>query len=139
MRAGEHYLVHGVVALGCFCLYHGGMEITIIENQNVDLPATTKDYIEEKLSHLKRFAHDESASMSVEVFRGGHGGYETSVTLKSNGDLFHAKAVRSSVNEGVDEVEHELAAQLKRAQGKARAILRKGGDMMKNMMRFGRG
>lgn len=115
------------------------MQITIIENQNVSLPADTKNYIEEKVSHIHKFLHDPETGVSVEVFKGGHGGYETSITLKTEGKLYHAKATRSSVNEGVDEAVDELIAQLKRAHGKAQAMLKRGGDTLKRMMKFGRG
>ncbi len=115
------------------------MQITIIENQNVSLPADTKNYIEEKVSHIHKFLHDPETGVSVEVFKGGHGGFETSITLKTEGKLYHAKATRSSVNEGVDEAVDELVVQLKRAHGKAQAMLKRGGDTLKRMMKFGRG
>jgi ribosomal subunit interface protein len=114
------------------------MQITIIENQNVTLPAGTKNYIEEKVTHVQKFLHDD-AQASVEVFKGGHGGYEASITLKTEGKLYHAKATRSSVHEGVDEAVDELVSQLKRAHGKAQAMLKRGGDTIKRMMKFGRG
>ncbi len=115
------------------------MQITIIENQNVSLPDDTKNYIEEKVSHVHKFLHDPESGVSVEVFKGGHGGYEASVTLKTEGTLYHAKATRSSVHEGVDEAVDEIIAQLKRAHGKAQALLKRGGDTLKRMMKFGRG
>lgn len=115
------------------------MNISIVERQNISLPEVTKQYIEEKFGALHKFVQNNTAHCEVDVTKGGHGGYIVSATLDSHGARFNASAERSSINEAVDEVHHELAEQTKKHKEKGATLLRRGGDMIKKMARMGRG
>jgi ribosomal subunit interface protein len=115
------------------------MNITIVERQNIELPELTKDYINQKFELLHKFIQNENALCEVDVTKGGHGGYVVSATITSQGARFNASAERSSINESVDEVHRDLAEQTKKHKDKGATMLRRGGDMIKKMARFGRG
>lgn len=115
------------------------MNITIVERQNITLPDITKQYVNEKFALLHKFVQNNDALCEVDITKGGHGGYIVSATITSQGARFNASAERSSINESVDDVHHQLAEQTKKHKDKGATMLRRGGDMIKKMARLGRG
>ena len=120
------------------------MNITIKATGH-DLTNENRALIEEKLSALDKFVgNDVSEPMlsveieeSLEVVRSG-AKYRAEGNLSVNGKLFRAEATNETLEGAVDRVRDELSREVKRANGKSKSLLKRGGASIKNMLRFGR-
>jgi len=53
------------------------------------------------------------------------------------GKVFHAEAVKPSPESAADRVRNQLEAEIRRSRGRTRKLFRKGGAILKRMLRFG--
>lgn len=117
------------------------MNITI-KSTHKDLTLSVRELIEEKLSTLEKMVND-SATLSCEieesiaVERSG-AKFRAEGNLSVDGKLYRAEATSTTLEGAVDRVRDDLARELRRARGKERGLLKRGGAMLKRMLRFGR-
>ncbi len=64
--------------------------------------------------------------------------FRTEVNLFNGGKLYRTEATEEQIEQAIDTARNELKHELQHAYGKRRSLLRRGGQMIKNMMRFGR-
>lgn len=119
-------------------LMHSYMNITI-KAENYELSDGMRSLIHEKLGALTKFL-GETALVAVKL---GHkdkhqsgNNYYVQVNVDTGEKLYRATATAESLPAAVDQVEAELAAELARAKGKSRGLMRRTGAAMKAM--FGR-
>ncbi len=63
--------------------------------------------------------------------------YRAEVNLTTGGKLFRAEATEEQIEQAIDTARNELKHELQHAHGKRQSLLRRGHQMIKNMMRFG--
>ena len=64
--------------------------------------------------------------------------YRAEVNLYVAGKLHRAVSTEEQIEKAVDEIRDELKRELHKAAGKRHSLVKRGGQMIKNMMRFGR-
>jgi ribosomal subunit interface protein len=64
--------------------------------------------------------------------------FRAEVNLYNGGKLFRAEAVEEQIEQAIDTARNELKHELQRVHGKRQSMLRRGGQALKDMLRFGR-
>ena len=102
--------------------------------------------IEKKLAAPLRLLGEASdtALLEIEIEQAPPGGRSAEPCrmvanlIVVGGKVFHAEAVKPSVESVADKVRDELEAEIRRSRGRARRLVRRGGMALKRMLRFGR-
>jgi len=111
-----------------------------------ELSESERAMVEEKLGsivkHLGTGVSAETAELDVElaVTPDGekHGtAFRAEANLTVAGHLHRAEANADSMAAAIDQVRGELAQELKKGRGRKRTLVRRGGAMLKGMLRFG--
>ena len=107
-----------------------------------DLDDAMRTLTEQKLQTLEKFFGDASVLCDVEFEKvAAHQNgdiYRVEVNLQVDGTLFRAEATLDSFEKAIDEVRDELDKELRRARKKHDTLVRRGGRMIKDMLRFGK-
>jgi ribosomal subunit interface protein len=114
-----------------------------IKSLRSDLPKDAKELIETKLEPLEKHLgeHADAALLECEVeesiaaVRAG-ARYRAEGNLSVNGRMFRAEALSDTLEGAIDEVRDELAREMKKAGGKRRSLVKRGGRMVKGWLRF---
>lgn len=100
------------------------------------------DYVHKKLEMVEKYIDDSGAVVAqVEVAKvtehHQHGDiYRAEIHLTGGGiDVYTAEETEDILS-SLDKVKDEIIQQLTRTKGKEQTLVRKGGQMVKNMMRF---
>lgn len=111
------------------------------KHTNTEADAALHALVEQKFASLEKFVTEDAfcevefekvaPHQSGEVFR-----VEANLSMK--GELYRAEATEESFEKAIDEVRAELDKVLRRAHDKKHSLLKKGGRMLKDMLRFGR-
>lgn len=108
----------------------------------VEVEDTLKNYVEEKFQAFDKFIQDETdvkcqvefskvnPQQSGDIYR-----VEGNVWLA--GTLYRAEAVANTFEAATDAVRQELEKELRRAHKKQNSMLKRGGRIIKNLMRRG--
>ncbi|OGG77906.1 hypothetical protein A3A36_02420 [Candidatus Kaiserbacteria bacterium RIFCSPLOWO2_01_FULL_52_12b] len=120
------------------------MHITI-KATHQELTLATREFIEGKFSALgKLMAGSASPATlsceieeSIAVERAG-ARYRAEGNLSVDGKLFRAEAASNTLEGAIDRVRDDLMREVRRARGKERGLLKRGGAALKRMLRFGR-
>ncbi|QQR65087.1 ribosome-associated translation inhibitor RaiA [Candidatus Kaiserbacteria bacterium] len=64
--------------------------------------------------------------------------YRAEVNLTVNGKLFRTEATEEEMEQAIDSARNDLKAELQRANGRRHSLVRKGGQMLKDMIRSGK-
>lgn len=111
---------------------------------NIELTRGLSSLIDQKFAHLERLLPqretDLQCRVELEKLTEHHTGriYRVEANLHVGGKLFRAEATEEQIEKAVDEVRDELKRELERAHGKRKSLLRRGGQALKDMLRFGR-
>jgi len=107
-----------------------------------ELPQRLVDRIEKKLGKLQKFVSERNyeAQLFVEVGResGSNSSdnmWRASLNLDLAGDRFNASELASTPETAADRTIRELMAELRTAHGKQRAIHKRGGSVLKRLVR----
>lgn len=118
------------------------MNITIKGTQYA-LSVENKTFIEKKLGGIARFVREEQALLEVEVEQmpitekdGTR--FRAEANLAVNGKLYRAEARSASFESAVEKVKHELEQEVRRAKGKDRGLMKRGGQKVKELLRMWR-
>lgn len=117
--------------------------ITHIKATSLELTDTLRKLVEQKFSALEKFIGDETAvtcDVELEKITGSQSGdiFRAEVNLQLRGKIYRAEATTDQIEKSIDEIQNELAKELRRSQKKTRTLMRKGGALVKRIIRFGR-
>lgn len=110
-----------------------------------ELTDSVRDLIEKKLLAVEKYTRrsktpamlDCEIEESLAVERAG-GRYRAEGNLSVDGRLYRAEAVGETLEGAVDKVRDELARELRSVRGRERSLMKRGGEAIKRMLRFGR-
>ncbi len=109
---------------------------------NTELLGDLQDIMEQKLHSLEKYIGDETdlkCQVEFEKVTAQNSGkiYRVEVNLHVGGQLYRAEATETTFQEAIDEVRDELDKEMRRANKKRETMLKKGGRIIKKMMRRG--
>lgn len=103
-------------------------------------------YLDSKLASLEKYIHqdDESVKCDIEIGRttGHHNSgdiYRVEFNITIGKKLLRAEASQETIFAAIDEAKDEIAKRVRRDKGRSLRLFRKGGEAIKNFLRFGRG
>ncbi|MDO8553061.1 MAG: HPF/RaiA family ribosome-associated protein [bacterium] len=118
-----------------------------IKATNYELTTEVENYLGERLKSLEKFIGADLDNVRCEVELGRDAGRprhganiwfaEIAVIIPGRGRVY-ARNNSESVNGAIDDVKEEVERKLLRERKLHRVFLRKGGAMLKSMMRFGK-
>src|SRR3989344_824763 len=100
----------------------------------------TRELVESKFAKLAKLT-GESATLACEIeesiaaVRAG-GRYRAEGNLSVDGKLYRAEATHETLEGAIDRVRDELTAELRKARGRGRGMMRRGGALVKGWLRF---
>lgn len=111
---------------------------------DVELTNELRALVEEKLTAvLKLLAHHEPSNISLEAILAHDGAHHTGTvfrvdfTVFAGGERTHAVGHGETMHSAIDMAKDELVERLRREKEKHETLARKGGRMIKKMMRWG--
>lgn len=109
----------------------------------IELTTALETLVTEKLTTLEKFIGNETdvtCDVELEKVTGSHSGniFRAEVNLFKKGKLYRSEATTDQIEKSIDKVREELYRELERANDKSQTMMKKGGAMLKNLMRFGR-
>lgn len=121
------------------------MEVKVKATGSVILSEELSMYLDKKIAKLSVFlADDPTALCEVEVGTTSAGQrtgdvYRGEIHVTFTGGDVYAEAVRENLHAAFDQAVHEARRELKKAKGKNRALVRRGGSRVKEFFRnFGK-
>lgn len=113
------------------------------KHTNTDTDSRIHDFVSQKLSALEKYVSDGvEARVEVEFEKEAPHKSGPVCRMEANvwvaGTLYRADATKDTFEAAVDAVKDELDNEMKKAHKKRNSMLRKGGRMIKEMIRFGR-
>ena len=120
-----------------------GFPTIAVKATNVTLTPGLQALIDQKLSVLGKFvpdsATDATCKVEVEKLTEHHSGkiHRVEINLFMFGRTYHTEATEEQVEKAIDEARDELKQELQSAEGKRQSLIRRGGQAIKKMMRFG--
>lgn len=114
--------------------------------KNIELTSALQTYVEEKIQNVEKFAvvHEEENPL-VDVTIGKSTNHHRSgdvfaaeATMRVRGKTFRAASTKEDLYAAIDDLREELVRELTSHKGKERALFRRGAQMVKNLIRFGR-
>jgi len=117
--------------------------LTHIKTNGVELTNALNELIAQKFGTLEKFIGDESdvsCDVELEKTTDSQSGniFRAEANLFFRGKMYRAEATTDQIEKSIDEVQSELEKEIKRANDKSHTLMKRGGAMIKNMMRFGR-
>ncbi|HMP67432.1 MAG TPA: ribosome-associated translation inhibitor RaiA [Candidatus Paceibacterota bacterium] len=118
-----------------------------IKSSNIDLTPELKNHISSKILHIEKFFNlnpDEQIIVEVEVEKitGEHHKqgqiFRAEINLTHKGDLLRTESTQQDIINALDVATSEIVIQVKKYKGRQRNLLRKGGNMIKKLLKFGR-
>ena len=117
------------------------MEIQI-KATNINLTDTINDYVEKRLQALDKLIDPEDTSVlctvEVEKTTAHHKAgeiFRSEINLHIAGQDFRTEASREKLFDAIDETKNLMARELRRHKSKQQKSVRKGGALIKNMLR----
>jgi ribosomal subunit interface protein len=120
---------------------------TRIKATNYEMTPDVESYLDDRLKTLERFIGADLDSVRCEVELGRDAGrprhganiwFAEIAIIVPGRERIYARNNSESVNGAIDDVKEEVERKLLRERKLHRRIYRKGGAMLKNLMRFGR-
>ena len=116
-----------------------------IKTTDFDMTPEVSKYLDDKLVTLEKYINkdDESIKCDVEVGRSTERHqsgkvFRAEINVSMGKKVFRAVAEEESIQAAIDEVKDEMAKRLERNKGKQFTLLKRGGEKMKNLLRFGK-
>lgn len=119
------------------------MTLVNYKTNNLDVDEFLQALTERKIQTLEKFFKNyNEVTVDIEFQKEGASNagkqYRTEVNLSLDGQLYRAEATEESFEQAIDEVRDELDKELRRTSKKQTGLVRRGGRMIKDMLRFGR-
>lgn len=114
-----------------------------VRTTNFTLTPKMETLLEQKLSPLGKFLGERNEAyceVELEKVAEHQSGkiYRAEVNLQSGGRLFRVEATEEQIEQSIDSVRDQLRNELQHAHGKRQSLVRRGGQALKSMLRFGR-
>ncbi len=117
------------------------MEINI-KATGIELTPAIREYLETKIASLGKFLDFDSGNVLVEVeigrvtehHRSGEV-FKTEINLTVAGELTRVDAIEADLYAAIDKAKDELSYKLSSGQKKKITLVRKGGRMIKNLLK----
>ena len=116
-----------------------------IKTTNYTMMPEISNYLDKKLNHIEKLFDEsrEEARCEVEVGRAaGHPErgniWRAEINLKHKGQVFRSETTAETVNAAIDGVKDEITHQMRRDRKLHMRLVRRGGAIIKRMIRFGR-
>jgi ribosomal subunit interface protein len=119
------------------------MTVVNYKTNKFEVDEVLQTLVERKLQTLEKFFKNyEEVAVDIEFQQEGASNagkqYRVEVNLSLDGRLYRAEATEESFERAIDEVRDELDKELRRTSKKQTGLVRRGGRMIKDMLRFGR-
>jgi ribosomal subunit interface protein len=113
------------------------------KHNNSDAKRSIDDFASQKLSVLEKYIGDETdviCEVEFEKAASQNSGAicRVEVNLWVGGVLYRAESTQITYEAAVDIVKDELDREMRKANSKRSSLMRKGGRMIKEMIRFGK-
>lgn len=110
---------------------------------DIELTDALRTLVEQKLGTLEKFIGDEtdvSCDVELEKMTASQSGniFRAEANLFLKGKMHRSEATTDQIEKSIDEVREELYRELDQANEKSKTLLKRGGAMFKDMLRFGR-
>lgn len=113
----------------------------------MDLTDALKAYVEEKINSVEKFTvpHEEEVPLAeVEIGKTTkHHNvgdvFRAEVNLSVRGRGYRAVSEKNDLYAAIDDVRNELVREINSTKGKERTLVRRGANMLKDILRFGKG
>ncbi|MDQ1299741.1 MAG: hypothetical protein QG636_409 [Patescibacteria group bacterium] len=109
---------------------------------NYDLPANITELARKKVESLAKYIGDNKETARAYVDLGketeAHQNgkiWRTDVNFDVDGSRFYAKAIEDSIEKAIDRSVSELARELQTARKRQQSLVKKGGGVIKSLMR----
>jgi ribosomal subunit interface protein len=115
-----------------------------IKATNMELSDELRSLLEQKIQALEKFIpNDESdvvCQAELERMTDKQSGriQRAEVNLRVAGKLYRAEATEEQMEKAIDSVRDEIKRELRKARGKEQSLMKRGGQAIKRMVRFGR-
>lgn len=118
-----------------------------IKATNIDLTDALKAYVEEKINSVEKFTVPHEAEVPLAEVEIGkttkhHNEgdvFRAEVNLSVRGKGYRAVSEKDDLYAAIDDVRNELVREINSIKGKERTLVRRGANMIKDILRFGRG
>jgi len=117
-----------------------------IKTKNIELTASIRAYVEEKIGSVKKHIHDlngDAVLAEIEVGKttDHHNKgelFRAEVNLKVGGRFYRAEATADDLYAAIDDVKDELIREVRTSSERKETLFRRGGRAIKNLLKFGR-
>lgn len=115
-----------------------------LKSTNITISPGLASLIDEKFATLEkalpREAPDATCEVELERLPEHQSGkiYRVEANLFVAGTMYRGQTTEEQIEKAIDVVRDELRRALQRASGKRQGFVKRGGKMLKDMMRFGR-
>lgn len=116
-----------------------------IKVTDYEITPDVSEYLETRLKAVEKLVGDvEAVRCQVELGRSakhakqGEDQWFTELDVTAKGNQWHATAAAASIKASIDLAKDELVHQIRREKQLHRRVIRKGGQAIKSMLRFGK-
>ena len=121
----------------------GNMQLQI-KGLDIEVTDAIREYVEQRVMSLGKVIRfdDPLVRISVELGRSANHhkqdeeAYRTEVHLTIPGQTFFAQAFASDLYVSIDEVRDDIARQIRDNKGRSKSLFRRGGAMIKKLLRL---
>ncbi len=113
-----------------------------IKTTNLDLTPDVSSQVHDKLSVIEKYLSAEDKEVLAEVEIGLISNrhkkgdvYRAEINVSSDGNLYRSVSKKSSVSEVLDDLNDQIGKVIKRNKNKKDSLLRKGGRLIKKILR----
>lgn len=117
--------------------------ITHIQGSNLEVTPELEILVTQKFLKLEKFIAEEVDAMcevELEKETPSKSGdiYRAEVNVRIAGKLYRAEATTDQIEKSIDVVKDDVEREIRKANAKAETLFKRGGRMIKRMVRFGR-
>jgi len=112
-----------------------------IKKTNYEMPDVVAEYLDKRLASIQKFLDESEGEAICDVelqheHAQKHGRvFRAEINLNAQGEFFRVEAEEESMNAAIDGVHDEIARRLRKSKTKHMNLFRRGGAMIKKMMR----
>lgn len=110
---------------------------------NYELTPQIEAHLESKLELLEKFVPEGASvicDVELEKVAPQQSGkvYRAEINLRVDGKLYRAEATEEKMEDAIDAAKADVKAEISKAASKQQSLIRRGGQRIKDMLRFGR-
>ena len=114
-----------------------------IKATNYTVTPKLEKLLEQKFTPLGKFLGDKNEALceiELEKVAEQQSGkiFRAEINLEHGGKLYRAEATEEQIEQAIDSIRDDVKNELKRVHGKRQSLVRRGGQALKNMLRFGK-